>query len=108
MGGATLLAAALMGEYAVRTQGAKQLATAFSQHAALRSPLDYWWDAETISARNAMGQSRRPWSSYVRSREEEHAFLLYQTDHLFEMVPKAWFTSAEQLEQFRGFAKPQS
>ena len=108
LAGATLLIGAGVGAHAQRTLGNRLLAKAYDQHADLRSRLDYWWDEESISARNAMGQSKRPWTSYVRVREDEHAFALYQTDHLFEMVPKAWFTSAEQLAQFRRLARPEA
>lgn len=106
LAGAVLVGGALIGMQAGRKVGERMLARSFAQHAALRSPLEYWWDEVGIGARNAMGQSQRPWASYVRVREDERAFLLYQTDELFEMVPKAWFTSPEQLEQFRRFARP--
>jgi hypothetical protein len=47
------------------------------------------------------GQASRPWLDYVKSKEDNQVFLLYHSDVMFEIIPKSWFRSSEQVEAFR-------
>ena len=71
------------------------------QHKVLSFPITYLWDESHLETRNARGQSRAPWTDLLKVRENERLFLLYVTDHLFEVVPKHWFQSKAQIDEFR-------
>ena len=76
----------------------------FSQQKDLAEVFTYSWNSEFIVARSAIGESKRPWKNYSKYAENAHIFLLYHADNLFEMFPKTWFQSQEQLDDFRAKA----
>ena len=76
----------------------------YRQQVSLRSPYTYSWDSECLSVVSETGQARRPWSDYVRSKENDEVFLLYHSDTMFEVIPKVWFQGREQAEAFRRLA----
>lgn len=76
-----------------------------AQQKDLASPFSYEWDEGHLTARGASGSARRPWSNYVKLKEDEHLFLLYHADNLFEMFPKSWFPTPEAMAEFRRLAE---
>lgn len=71
------------------------------QQKALADTFIYSWDESALHAASPHGQATRPWAHYVKVKEGERIFLLYHADHMFEMLPKRWFSEAGQLEAFR-------
>lgn len=76
----------------------------FRQQVSLRSAYTYSWDSECISVVSEAGQAKRPWRNYIKSKESDDVFLLYHSDAMFEVIPKVWFHSLEQAEEFRRMA----
>jgi len=76
-----------------------------SQQKDLASPFTYTWDTEWLEAAGISGYSKRKWKDYVKLEEDEHLFLLYHSDNLFEMFPKNWFSTAAKMNEFRDNAK---
>ncbi|WP_019918979.1 YcxB family protein [Methyloversatilis discipulorum] len=70
----------------------------------LAFPFTYTWDSEFLEAKGVSGQSKRQWSNYAKCKENENLFLLYHSDALFEMFPKAWFQDQTQIAEFRSLA----
>jgi hypothetical protein len=68
------------------------------------SPFTYTWDSEFLEAKGISGQSKRQWCHYAKCKENEKLFLLYHSDVLFEMLPKAWFQDQTQIDEFRNLA----
>lgn len=75
-----------------------------SQQKALAQPFTYSWDREYIHVQGAQGSAKRLWTDYCKVKEDEDVILLYHADNLFEMLPKAWFGTAESLADFRALA----
>lgn len=73
----------------------------FNQQVSLRDRFTYSWDAEHVSVVTDSGQAKRPWVIYVKSKDNDQVFLLYHSDIMFEVIPKPWFHSLEQIEAFR-------
>ena len=71
------------------------------QMKAFAHPLVYEWDETTLRASSPQAQGERPWSDFLKYREDDRIFLLYHADNLFEMLPKRWFAAAQQIEDFR-------
>jgi TM2 domain-containing membrane protein YozV len=87
-----------------RTSLPRRMRKIYAQHKGLADEITYSWDEQYIEGKGRDGSSRRLWSDYLKMKENEHVFLLYQTDHLFEMLPKSWFQSREAILEFRKLA----
>jgi hypothetical protein len=79
----------------------------YSQFRGIDAPVTYRWNSSTLSVQSRRGAGERAWSDILKVREDDRLFLLYATDHLFEVVPKAWFASPDQVAEFRALAKGQ-
>ena len=98
-------AGGLIGEFLVTTMlWPRRHRRIYRQQLSLHSRHEYTWDEEGVSASSENGHAKRPWAQYVRIREVERMFLLYHSDVMFEMLPKEWFTSSQQIEDFRRHA----
>jgi len=75
-----------------------------AQQAALRHIVTYAWDENCLEVSWSGGQARRPWTDFIRYRENRQMLLLYYNDMLFDMVPTSWFVDAAQRETFRRLA----
>jgi hypothetical protein len=72
-----------------------------AQRKDLANRFTYSWDTEYVEAKSDTGSAKRPWSHYTKLKEDEHVFLLYHADNMFEMLPKSWFPSLEKIHEFR-------
>ncbi|MES2789345.1 MAG: YcxB family protein [Planctomycetota bacterium] len=67
----------------------------------LNPKFTYTWDGEAVVAQSEIWRSQHTWKEYSKFRESGSILLLYLSDGSFEMFPKAWFKTSEQLEDFR-------
>ncbi len=63
----------------------------FAQQKSLHDGYELTWDEDGLSIRGRRGQGATPWSEYLRKKENERLVLLYQSDVLFQMLPKRAF-----------------
>jgi len=77
----------------------------FKQMPELHHPVTYEWDADYFSGSNISTQSRRPWSYYLGLKSTDDMFLLYFADHNFQVIPKRWFATSNEADQFLQAAK---
>ncbi|WP_042816358.1 YcxB family protein [Xanthomonas citri] len=75
-----------------------------AQQASLRHTYTYAWDENGLEITWADGHLRRPWSDYMRIRENERVLLLYHNDRLVELFCPHWFADRAQYEAFRQLA----
>ncbi|MBO9737986.1 YcxB family protein [Xanthomonas axonopodis pv. begoniae] len=75
-----------------------------AQQASLRHTYTYAWDENGLEITWADGHLRRPWSDYIRIRENDRVLLLYHNDRLFELFCPHWFADRAQFEAFRQLA----
>jgi hypothetical protein len=73
----------------------------YRQHKGLHETIEFSWNPEAVSLRAASGASSTPWSHYRRCREGNSVFLLYLTDSMYHVIPKAAFQSEAELAEFR-------
>ncbi|WOE75276.1 YcxB family protein [Alterisphingorhabdus coralli] len=71
---------------------------AWRQHLAIRAPTSVSWDDKVIVIDNEYGRSQLPWSGFVGWHDGRDNVLLYQSDRLFNMLPKTEFSEALQAE----------
>ncbi|MDH5821984.1 YcxB family protein [Luteimonas sp. RD2P54] len=76
----------------------------YQQQASLRATYTYSWDADGLSASSEAGHVRRRWPDYIKLLESDRLFLLYHSDIMFEIFPKSWFRTPEQIDEFRTLA----
>ncbi len=85
----------------------RQVARIHRQQASLHAHYTYTWDEEWLNVASEHVQAKRRWSDYTKLRESDELFLLYHSDVMFEVFPKAWFNGQAQMDDFRRLA-PQS
>ncbi|WP_313145768.1 YcxB family protein [Stenotrophomonas sp.] len=82
----------------------RQVAKIHRQQASLHAHYTYSWDEEWLSVASEHVQAKRRWSDYTKLRENEEVLLLYHSDVMFEVFPKAWFNGQAQMDEFRRLA----
>ncbi|XUP38157.1 YcxB family protein (plasmid) [Xanthomonas axonopodis pv. vasculorum] len=75
-----------------------------AQQASLRHTYTYAWDENGLEINWADGHLRRPWSDYMRIRENDRVLLLYHNDRLFELFCPHRFADRAQFGAFRQLA----
>lgn len=70
----------------------------YRQQEAIRAPTSIGWDAETICISNDYGTSNLPWRSFIGWTDGRDNVLLYQSDRLFNILPKSAVRAAQQAE----------
>jgi len=43
----------------------------------------------------------KPWSDYLKWKEGKSVFLLYMSDHMYQVIPKHFFSSPDEVNSFR-------
>ena len=66
-----------------------------------RTALTYSWDATKLSLSSRHGHADRTWTDFMQAKEDDKVLLLYFHDALFEIVPKRWFRTTGQVDDFR-------
>ncbi|GEM_PF-1009575 len=72
----------------------------YRQQRNLQLPYEFSWDSSGIEMKNEMGKGRIEWSDFVKFKESKKVILLYQSDALFNIVPKTAFENEQQLSEF--------
>lgn len=70
----------------------------FRQAAALRDEIEASWDENAIRFSSAHGNSNLAWREFHRWAENERLFLLYQSQMLYNIVPKRALDEGKMLE----------
>lgn len=76
----------------------------FAQQKSLHGPAEVEWDDEEIKLSGATGLSRFAWHDFVKWHESSSTILLYQSDAMFNLLPKRAF-SPEQIDTIRAAVK---
>ncbi|WP_430910095.1 YcxB family protein [Methylobacterium sp. sgz302541] len=76
----------------------------YAQQQDLQGDIAISADAEALSSRAATGDSRTPWSHYLRWREDAHTILLYRSELMFQFIPKR-ILSVAQIDALRMLAE---
>ena len=58
-----------------------------------------------IASQTERGNSTKPWSDYLKWKEDKNIFLLYLSDQMFQMVPKRFFATHEDIDAFRSMVR---
>lgn len=71
---------------------------AYRQHRGLRDPIRAEWDDTTMRISAQTGESRMAWSDYVSWSEDAAVLILYHTDFLFNILPRAALSDAHHAQ----------
>jgi hypothetical protein len=74
----------------------------YSQQRNLQLPFESVCTESGIECTNANTSSRLPWNHLIRWKEGATLFVVYQSDLMFNIVPKRCFAQPEQVDAFRG------
>jgi YcxB-like protein len=72
----------------------------FAQQKSFHAEYEVKWDAQTMELKTAKGSYNFPWSDFVRWAESKTTFLIYQSDNVFNFVPKRAL-AADEAKDFR-------
>ena len=67
----------------------------YGQAAILRQPFTVSWDEVGLDSRTPRSTSTTPWDAYVGRREDASTMLFFQTDALYQFLPKHALTAAQ-------------
>jgi hypothetical protein len=73
----------------------------FLQYKALRAPREIRITDDAFHVQSEVGQARLPWSHFYKWKANKGIVLLYQSDRLFQMMPRHLFASDEQFNDFK-------
>lgn len=79
----------------------------FNQQKALHQETEVTWDANGIAFRSAQGSTQFVWSDFVRIYEGSGAIIFFQSDTLYNFVPKRALAD-EQAKDLRHHIRPAS
>jgi hypothetical protein len=77
----------------------------FDQQKSLHRAYSVSWDDSGLSLIDETGQSNIRWSDFIKYRGSHELVLLYQSDVMFNMLPKKAFSSDEQFQDFCHFVR---
>lgn len=72
----------------------------FAQQKSFHAEYEIKWDTQTMELKTAKGSYNCPWSDFVRWAESKTTFLIYQSDNVFNFVPKRAL-AGDEAEDFR-------
>jgi hypothetical protein len=78
-----------------------QLTRIWKSQPSIREPITCEFNEEGIIFKTSSVESNVKWQFYIKFLETKKLFMLYQSHHLFNILPKRAFMSNEQLDQFR-------
>ncbi len=73
----------------------------YRQQLSLQKPYKLEITEQGISGQTDNMQGTNSWSDYIRWKEGNGVFLLYWSDALFQVIPLRFFSTGEQVEEFR-------
>ena len=73
----------------------------YRQQKSLQKPYRLEISEAGISGKTEGMQGTNPWSDYVRWKEGNGVFLLYWSSALFQVIPIRFFSTDEQVDEFR-------
>ena len=75
----------------------------FTQQKELSLPVEFEFTETGVHTSNELGNSTRPWTHFIKWKENKEVIMLYHSDVLFNMIPKRFFTDSQQIETFKSF-----
>jgi hypothetical protein len=78
--------------YTVLPQSARR---AYRQQKSLHETMHAKWSRSGVEWQAASGQSQTPWGHYAKWNEDSRLFLLYQSDQLYQLLPKRVLSEAD-------------
>jgi len=73
----------------------------FSQQRSLQLPFESVVTDTGLESTNANGKTQLPWGHLIRWKEGDTLFVVYQSDLVFNMVPKRCFARPDHVAEFR-------
>ena len=78
---------------------------AFKSNKALQSPITGSATEEGVQISSAIGQAQIPWDMFFKAVTSTTIVLLYQSQSVFHIFPREFFSSSDDWDTFVGWAK---
>ncbi|WP_445145238.1 YcxB family protein [Dyella sp. Tek66A03] len=83
----------------------RKVRRSYSQRKDFQHEISMMVTSAGVAARTEQGNSVKPWSDYLKWKEGKSVFLLYLSDQLFQIVPKRFFATHEDIDAFRNIIR---
>jgi hypothetical protein len=77
----------------------------YDGHKLLHRPYQFEITEEAFCSASEYGNATIPWREFHKWKEGKKLFLVYQSDHVFHVIPKRIFESPEAEENFRNLLR---
>ena len=75
----------------------------YSEQKSLRVASELEWNRHGLTHRSPAASGTLAWEDYLKWKEDDRLFLLYQSSHLFQIIPKRVFASPAEEQDFRRY-----
>lgn len=79
----------------------RQARRTFAQQKELGVPWEMLVTETGLEISNEFGHARRPWGDFIKWKEDDDLLLLYESDTVYRVLPKRFFSPAEQLARLK-------
>lgn len=75
----------------------------YFQQKTLQVPVEVEITETALNTTSEFGYATHPWKDFTKWKENKELFLLYQSDLLFNMLPKRIFSDPQQMDTLRSY-----
>jgi len=83
----------------------RNIRKSYFQRKDLQRPASFEPSDDGLIAQTEHAKAFKPWSDYLKWSESHAVFLLYMSDNVFQIVPKHFFSSPAEIEEFRAILR---
>ena len=81
----------------------KKIKKVFSQQKSMQVPFEMEFTEEGLIASNEFGNSTYPWENFLKWKENDDILVIYQSDIMFNIIPKRCFSNDQEIENFKKY-----
>ncbi len=83
----------------------KRIKKIFSQQKSMQVPFEMEFTEEGVIASNEFGDSKYPWENFLKWKENDDILVIYQSDVMFNIIPKRFFPNDQEIGNFKKYLK---
>lgn len=79
----------------------RRVRRSYAQRKDLQQDISMTVTSDGLETRTERGYNLKPWDDYLTWKEGKSIFLLYFSDQLYQMIPKRFFSTSDDIDAFR-------
>ncbi|NLR99214.1 YcxB family protein [Rhizobium sp. P38BS-XIX] len=82
----------------VYTLGGRTARKTYAEQRTLQKPIHLSWNEDGVHLRSDFGEAKMQWTDFVKTRQDRHCLLFYESQRLYRIIPKRILTREHILE----------